>query len=305
MEEEKRKVNYGEKYMRWINAAENEAKCLMDLARTEGEFYEAAEAFKSLAGCKDSAGLAEKCGIYARNAKTERLKESKKRNMTIIKFAGVGAAAVVFVVLLVNIIIPQVKYNNAVTLMDGGKYDEAEAAFRELGDLNDSEEKITETEQEINAKKYDDAMSLLNVGNYEEAAAKFEELGNFSDSQEKTKEARYNYAVLLMDKGNYEDAAKQFSDLGEYRDSAEKIESINLIFLQEQISEGKFAVGDTLYFGSYEQDGNESNGKEPILWRVLEADGTKLLLVSDEILDIRSYNNAAGEVKWADCSLRA
>lgn len=31
--------------------------------------------------------------------------------------------------------------------------------------------------------------------------------------------------------------------------------------------------GDVVKFGSYEQDGNVSNGKEPIEWRVLEVEG--------------------------------
>ncbi len=44
-------------------------------------------------------------------------------------------------------------------------------------------------------------------------------------------------------------------------------------------------VGDKVYFGKYEQDGDKSNGKEKIEWRVIDRQGDKVLLVTDKLLD--------------------
>ena len=49
-------------------------------------------------------------------------------------------------------------------------------------------------------------------------------------------------------------------------------------------------VGDVVEFGSYEQDGNASNGKEPIEWRVLAVEGNRAYVVSQKALDARAFN---------------
>ena len=58
-----------------------------------------------------------------------------------------------------------------------------------------------------------------------------------------------------------------------------------------------------VYFGSYDQTGDSS--AEPILWRMLDHSGGKMLLLSDKILDCRSYHiSDAVHVSWSSCSLR-
>lgn len=52
-------------------------------------------------------------------------------------------------------------------------------------------------------------------------------------------------------------------------------------------------VGDVVEFGSYEQDGDASNGKEPIEWRVLAVEGNRAYVVSQKALDVHAFN--AGE----------
>lgn len=44
------------------------------------------------------------------------------------------------------------------------------------------------------------------------------------------------------------------------------------------------AAYSTVFFGSYEQDGNTENGPEPIEWLVLEDDGETMTLLSRYIL---------------------
>jgi hypothetical protein len=67
----------------------------------------------------------------------------------------------------------------------------------------------------------------------------------------------------------------------------------------------EYIVGGTVTFGSYEQDNNTDNGKEPVEWLVLEVKGTQALLLSKYCLDARPYNTDFVPITWAECTLRA
>lgn len=57
-------------------------------------------------------------------------------------------------------------------------------------------------------------------------------------------------------------------------------------------------------FGSYEQDGNESNGKEPVEWIVILEDDDACYLISRFILSLQLYNVEKVDVTWETCNLR-
>jgi len=61
---------------------------------------------------------------------------------------------------------------------------------------------------------------------------------------------------------------------------------------------------DVISFGSYEQDNNILNGKEPVTWIVLAEENGKKLLISEKILDCIPYNEKFGDVTWETCTLR-
>ena len=63
-------------------------------------------------------------------------------------------------------------------------------------------------------------------------------------------------------------------------------------------------VGDTVTYGTYEQDGDYDNGKEAIEWIVLDKQDGKLLLVSRYALEGSSYHYENEPVTWEKCSLR-
>ena len=63
-------------------------------------------------------------------------------------------------------------------------------------------------------------------------------------------------------------------------------------------------VGDIITFGRYEQDGDNSNGKEPIEWRVLSKEAGRILVISEYGLEEKKYNDEGEEVTWETCSLR-
>lgn len=62
-------------------------------------------------------------------------------------------------------------------------------------------------------------------------------------------------------------------------------------------------IGDIVQFGTYEQDGDLSTGKEPIEWLVVASEGREVTLLSRYLLDVQPYNED-GAAAWADSSLR-
>lgn len=75
------------------------------------------------------------------------------------------------------------------------------------------------------------------------------------------------------------------------------------------VSKTSLVYGNRISFGSYEQNGDESDGKEDILWTVAYAvtsgDTRKAFLISDKCLLIAQYNETREEVTWETSSLRA
>ena len=65
-------------------------------------------------------------------------------------------------------------------------------------------------------------------------------------------------------------------------------------------------VGDKVKFGSYEQDGDILNGKEPIEWRVLAVEGDRAYVVSQKALDAHAFNEDADDGNdWNSSDLKA
>ena len=64
-------------------------------------------------------------------------------------------------------------------------------------------------------------------------------------------------------------------------------------------------VGSSFFLGSYEQDGDDTDGSEPIEWIILEIQENRALLASRYALDCLPFHDAEEDVAWADCTLRA
>lgn len=64
-------------------------------------------------------------------------------------------------------------------------------------------------------------------------------------------------------------------------------------------------IREYVTLGTYEQDGNEDTGKEPIEWLVLKQDDEKMLVVSKYGLDYMKYpDDYSSNISWENCSLR-
>lgn len=64
-------------------------------------------------------------------------------------------------------------------------------------------------------------------------------------------------------------------------------------------------VGETVVFGTYEQDGDTTNGAEAVEWIVLDVTDGKALLLSQYGLEAMPYNETEEAMTWDACSLRA
>lgn len=63
-------------------------------------------------------------------------------------------------------------------------------------------------------------------------------------------------------------------------------------------------IGDTITFGSYEQDNDTSNGTEAIEWQVLDKQDGRVLVISKYGLDYQQYHGEYESVTWEECDLR-
>ena len=226
--------------------------------RAEEEKKRQEEENKRQEEAKRAAAIAEE---RAKQAAIEAELLQKKKKKSFI-FAAVAAIVLIAVyAIAAKTIIPNNKYNTAVSLMENGEYDIAIEKFEALHGYKDSERLIDECEVR---KTYHEAESKVNDGLFAEAYSVLKTIDTYTPSKELISE----------------------------------IESKKPLFLLE--------VGDTFKVGTYEQDNNSNNGKEPIEWVVLSKDSkeNKLFVISKKILDCIPYNNKRENVTWGICSIR-
>ena len=205
----------------------------------------AASLFQQIRGWKDSDERFAACNAAIEDRKAKSAHKTKRIAIVIGAIVAVSAAAVLFVV---NVVIPDGKYNDAVGLANAGQYDEAVAAFQKLGNYKDSNVQIVATyakqcTAQLDAGDNDAAMSTnkkmksaaaelqispdisrdaaskaMDEKNYVIAAFWYDLLGD----KERAKEAEYAYASLHQDR-NDELTYEYLADLKEsgYKDSAD------------------------------------------------------------------------------------
>ena len=61
-------------------------------------------------------------------------------------------------------------------------------------------------------------------------------------------------------------------------------------------------IGDKLKFGSYPQ--TSAGDAEQLVWRVLEVRDGKALIITDQLIDYKRFNDNLTEVTWENCTLR-
>ena len=92
---------------------------------------------------------------------------------------------------------------------------------------------------------------------------------------------RYAQALRLAESGDASGAYGLFVGLGDYADARER--AAGLVEEDPALPYRGAAKGDVVSFGSFEQDGDASNGPESIRWIVLERFDDRLLLLSADV----------------------
>ena len=132
----------------WKNADEQLSICKKKLAELQAK----AEADR-LKREQQAKLLSKEAGIRAK----------RDRMIAVIKVLT-ACAVIAFIILLINVIIPNSKYNNAVALMEAGRYQEAITAFEALDEYKDSAAKIDECYINMYGEEVYNKFKNINIG---------------------------------------------------------------------------------------------------------------------------------------------
>ena len=297
----------------------NRAVSAMNEANSEHGYKAAAEIFKTVPGFKDADSLVEKCLDNAEICRKDALYNSARSQMSQNTISSYESAIRMFESISGWKDADEQIYACQKKIEELKAKEEAEQleAERKAEEHRIAVEKAKKKAKKVFAigtpivcaciafvlvlitviipkQKYNQAMELISSGDYDSAYALLEEIGD----KETIASNKYDRAIKYIDSGDYKTACILLNGLS-YRDSAEKLKSAK----QAQIKNAK--VGDIVYFGTYEQDNDTSNGKENIEWLVLAKEKNRVLVISDKALDRQPYNSSyTEEVTWENCSLR-
>lgn len=194
-------------------------------------------------------------------------KKNRKKPIIIAVVVFVVAVIAINAVRFLPEFIAETRYNSALELIEENNYTEAIAIFEELGEYQDSEEKILECKYQnalllIDAKDYSAAKSALEElkgynsdietkiqlcdysiaknylekGKYDKAQELFTELKDYGDSADMVKECSYRNALSLIESKKYEEAIEILSKIKKYSDSSEKINEAKYLYVTENLS---------------------------------------------------------------------
>ena len=179
----------------------------------------------------------------------------QKTKRLVATLAIVVSAFAVTISVVNNIIVPNLKYVSAKTLLGKEQYDEAYAAFSDLGDYKDSSEMAQKAVQlESDAKHYDKALEFLSDNQLIEARSEFEQTNEYKDSlvqidaiTETINAEKYSDAEKLYSAGDYEAAIKAYSEIADYLDSKAKIENATEAINKEKYEEAELQLSNGNY----------------------------------------------------------
>ena len=280
-----------------------ERKCVSvdDLAQ-QTQSLEASENYKKLIGLcnKDQKEkfrtIEEK--IQQNHAAAQVLQKKRNKRIAIASTAAVLAAAVAVGAYFTatKVIIPEKNYKAAIASYDSGDYETAIKYFENHLDYRDSAAYLDNS-------YYQTALIAVNDGDYETAQ---EISAQISDAQsDLCTEIDYQIAYGYASQHEYEQAAGCYGNLNGYKDSDDQAAEMKTLW-HRQLAESLVSaeVGDTVTFGTYEQDNDLSNGDEAINWVVLDRTEDRALLLSTKGLDCQFFNETRTDTTWETSTLR-
>lgn len=278
------------------------AKNVMSMGNTEKAFIEAAYLFETISDYRDSATLANECYEKAENARKDAILAKGRSKMTGEDVSNYESAIELFEsisgwkdadenVYSCHKKIEEIKAKEEADRL--GRERQAELARKEAERIAKRNQKIAIIAASIVCVVIAFIIILNTV-----IIPNRKRYDKYND--------KYNDAISLMEAGQYTEALSAFEALEGYKESTDKIEQCSIVIWGEEVWNKikDVNVGDTYTFGSYEQDNNNSNGKEAIEWQVIAKEGTKILVISKYALDCKEYNTSYTNVTWETCTLR-
>lgn len=313
-----RAVSIYEMLGNYSDSAENILKAKYQKAealKADGKFNQAAELFRTLGEYSDSGERANECKYCYAEAYFEDKKYDQAH--TVFSLLGDYSDSAQRAT--------ESRYLFAMQLLDNGNTVQASDIFVELGDYKDSKEQArkvklakvetlkndkqfeyaldllenlgySETDELFIETKYDYALYLIDEVEYYHALVILEELDeNYKQVSENTKYAKYMLACSYMNDADDNFllgwAENYFEELGDYLDSEEKLVEI------DHLRYVNVDVGEIISFGKFKQNIT----LDPVKWKVLTRIGTRVLVVSEKVLDCHEY----GGETWKDSTIRS
>ena len=208
-------------------------------------------------------------------------------------------------------------YHYAIGYMSHKEYGEAIYWLEKIPDWRDAKQKIEEAEQKKEEKEKEERRKKEEEKKEETKKTLCGCLGCltviliiagiivfFTVIKPKIKTNRaYKSAISQINSGNVIEVYEALIALGNYKDSAEKASEIEDQYITAKLTHAN--TGDTVFFGKYEQDDKQGDGKEAIEWIVLDKKDNKVLLFSSKVLDEGAFNDTDQETTWQTSTLRS
>ena len=144
---------------------------------------------------------------------------------------------------------------------------------------------------------------LMEKGDYAGAADVLAQAEDYEDAPALLKTARYEAGTRLLAAGDGDGAYAYFVRLSGFRDTDTLLQNDERLLKAAQNALKQ--PGSLILFGHYEQDNNEENGSEPILWKVWDTRAGSGLLVSEDILEELPYDTNGDGYDWSKSTLCA
>lgn len=285
-------------------------------AGTSEELKRARDIFNRIADYRDSAERAKETEkkyeevLQAEKEKAVLEKEAgrKKGKKTAGIVAVVACAVIVLSIVLCTVVIPAIRYNNAVALMNAGEYRDAIHAFLPITDYKDSESLLSRCYISIYGEDVWNTFKDLEVGDTYVFGA-YEQDNNLSNGKEDIE-----WLVLAKDGTRMLVISKCALDLKPYHESEENVTWatctlrawLNHDFMDSAFTDDEKMLIPTVTVASHEYYPYNSTQDQVFLLSVTEAER---YFSSD---DARRYPftdyvvaNAGGDVKYCHSWLRA
>lgn len=247
-------------------------------------------------------------------------KSQKSKSSRIIVGSVFGALLIAgLVVVYLLVIKPMMSYDDAMALLEQGKYEEGYEMLVNIGREDViSQNKHERAQKAIEDKDYSLAVTLCTENN--ETDFLFGELMTLYDKFSDEKNYHDSYAIISSLNGSSAYDSMRFDKASQYiTDSFDDkafilltgLTSDNAIKLRNSISNIPFelnfidaGVGDIVEFGRYELDSNPDNGKETLKWRIADKQDGKYLLICQSVVDCLPFNSGGSNYTWDSCTLR-